>query len=102
MRASSKLACSWILIIVAGLYLTLDHAFTKERAFAASPDPLVYFGVQTTFRLQPASISHEDKVRVTLIMTNKTARDLTFRYSGCIENHIKLFDAKGNYVFRKI
>ena len=59
------------------------------------------FGVNTVISASPTYVTLNDRIKVNLVMTNKTATDVRFRYIACIECHIDLIDLNDTEVFRR-
>ncbi len=77
-----------------------DPPKEQDKARVGQRGPVLY-GVSMEFAVRPVEIAHSDRVRITLRLTNVTARPVKFRYSCCIEQHVKLYDAAGEYVHWK-
>ena len=77
-----------------------DPGADKAKPAADQREPAL-FGVVTEFSIQPTEIKHADKLQITLKMTNVTREPVKFRYSCCIESHVRLFDSKGEHVHWK-
>jgi hypothetical protein len=73
-----------------------------EQAKPADKRESALYGVVTEFAIKPAEIKHADKLEITLKMTNVTRAPVKFRYSACIDQHVKLLDSAGKLVYRKL
>jgi len=93
---------TWLLasaLLLAGCAPDPESQSYTEQSQKDEVGPL--YGVITEFTISPTEIKHADVITVTLKMTNKTAEPIKFRYSGCIEQHVDLFDSQGLVVFLK-